>query len=157
MSTRHTEAREISALESHLGYWMRSISNHVSHAFSRKLESHGVTVAEWVVMRKLWNVEQTPPSTLAAQLGLTRGAISKLIERLVSKELVSRSSDEVDRRYQSITLSESGRRLVPQLAELADQNDAAFFGHLDETQRQALLALLQDIAQRHHLKEPPLD
>ena len=35
-----------SDLTSHLGYWLRHVSNHVSHAFARKLESRDVTVAE---------------------------------------------------------------------------------------------------------------
>ncbi len=46
--------RTSSALEAHLGYWMRFVSNHVLHAFRLKVESHGVTMAEWVVMRALF-------------------------------------------------------------------------------------------------------
>ncbi len=38
-------------LTSHLGYWLRYVSNHASHAFARKLDGRDVTVAEWVVMR----------------------------------------------------------------------------------------------------------
>ena len=38
----------VSALDAHLGYWLRAVSNHVSHAFKTKVERHGVTVAEWV-------------------------------------------------------------------------------------------------------------
>ena len=45
---------ELSSLESHLGYWLRYVSNHVSHAFSLKLAARGVTVAEWVVLRELY-------------------------------------------------------------------------------------------------------
>ena len=33
----------VSPLEAHLGYWMRFISNHVSHAFSRKLEEREIS------------------------------------------------------------------------------------------------------------------
>lgn len=148
---------DMSSLEDHLGYWIRLISNHVSHAFSRSLESQGVTVAEWVVLRELWELEQTTPSKLAEHLGMTRGAISKLVERLIGKSLVNRSFDEVDRRCQNIELSDAGRRLVPQLAELADQNDAAFFGYLDESQRKSLMNLLRGVAEQHHFKDRPVD
>ena len=34
-----------SHLTSHLGYWLRHVSNHVSQAFARKVEQQGVTVA----------------------------------------------------------------------------------------------------------------
>lgn len=40
-------------LTAHLGYWLRYVSNHVSQAFARKVEANGVTVAEWVLMRRL--------------------------------------------------------------------------------------------------------
>ena len=48
---------ELSPLESHLGYWLRYVSNHVSHAFALKVAARGVTVAEWVVLRELYDGE----------------------------------------------------------------------------------------------------
>ena len=38
-------------LESHLGYWLRRVSNHVSAEFARLLQARQVTVAEWVALR----------------------------------------------------------------------------------------------------------
>ena len=54
---------------------------------------------------------------------MTRGAISKLIDRLMVKGLVTRVEGEGDRRFQSISPTEGGRTLVPTLAGLADRND----------------------------------
>ncbi|MGN6505645.1 MAG: MarR family winged helix-turn-helix transcriptional regulator, partial [Tepidisphaeraceae bacterium] len=68
-------ASPLSPLDDHLGYWMRFVSNHVSHAFRLKIESRGVTVAEWVVMRALFDQEPANPSQLAERIGLTRGAV----------------------------------------------------------------------------------
>src|SRR5690349_15991964 len=132
-------ARAASHLESHLGYWLRFVSNHVSHAFRLKVESHGVTVAEWVVLRALFDSAAVNPSRLAGQIGMTRGAISKLLDRLAGKGLVLCRAGKADRRYQTVTLSASGRSLVPVLAELADLNDHEFFGHLSEGERTRLL------------------
>ena len=80
---------ELSSLESHLGYWIRYVSNHVSHAFALKLAAVRVTVAEWVVLRELYEAESAP-SALAERLGMTRGAISKLADRLIDKALIAR-------------------------------------------------------------------
>src|ERR1700733_8556179 len=114
---------KVSDLTSHTGFWLRFLSNHVSHAFARKLLDSGVTAAEWVVLRTIYDTDETPPSALADQTGLTRGAISKLIERLVVKKLVSRKEGNDDRRYQRIALTAAGRKLVPKLAAVADSND----------------------------------
>ena len=83
--------RPASGLTSHLGYWLRYVSNHVSQAFARKVETHGVTVAEWVLMRQLLEVEALAPSRLAECMGMTRGAVSKLAERLIASILASRT------------------------------------------------------------------
>ena len=77
---------EASKLKKHTGYWMRLVSNTVSYSFARKLETSGVTVAEWVVMREMYGGDDiTSPGAVSALTGLTRGAVSKLIERLLDK------------------------------------------------------------------------
>lgn len=147
----------MSALDDHLGYWLRAVSNHVSHAFKTRVEQHGVTVAEWVVLRALFDRPHAQPSELAATLGLTRGAVSKLVDRLAKKRLVSVRSAPHDGRAQRIALTPSARRLVPRLASLADENDAAAFRSLTPTQRAALRTTLRDLATHLGLHAPPLD
>lgn len=153
-SSRHPD---VSELKAHLGYWLRAVSNHVSHAFKVKVERHGVTVAEWVVLRALFEQDGVKPSELATTLGLTRGAISKLVDRLTAKELVSVRNDVRDGRAQLVTLKASGRRLVPTLAALADDNDAEAFGHLDPDQRASLLATLRTVVEHLGLSGAPVD
>jgi DNA-binding MarR family transcriptional regulator len=150
------KTRQTSQLGEHLGYWLRFVSNHVSHAFKQKVESRGVTVAEWAVLRQLLG-RSLQPNQLADELGMTRGAVSKLVERLVHKELVARSTSAADRRYHTLTLTAAGRRLVPTLARLADENDALHFGHLDAPQRSELMNQLKGIVQHHGWKDLPID
>lgn len=147
----------VSPLDAHLGYWLRAVSNHVSHAFKLKVEQHGVTVAEWVVMRALFDEAGARPSELAATLGLTRGTVSKLLDRLAAKKLVVISADTMDRRVQTLALSPAGRRLVPKLAGLADQNDAEVFGQLTRQERVMLDSLLRGIVQRLGLTAAPVE
>ncbi|APR76317.1 Transcriptional regulator, MarR family protein [Minicystis rosea] len=148
---------EVSPLEAHLGYWLRFVSNHVSHAFSVKLAARDVTVAEWVILRELYERESVAPSKLAGDLAMTRGAISKLVDRLSSKDLVSRAQGEGDRRYQAVALTAAGRALVPVLAALADENDAAFFGHLSPDERAHIEGVLREIIRRRGLTTVPVD
>src|SRR5690242_15425598 len=107
-----------SELQAHLGYWLRAVSNAVSQGFARAIEAEGVTVAEWVVLRMLYDVESIAPGQLAQRMGMTKGAISKLADRLVVKGLVVRRADPEDGRAQSLALLPVGRALVPKLAEL---------------------------------------
>ncbi|WP_114950875.1 MarR family winged helix-turn-helix transcriptional regulator [Sphingosinicella terrae] len=151
------DAEQVSELEDHLGYWLRIVSNAVSHAFARKVESQGVTVAEWVFLRSLYDRSPASPTQLAEAMGMTKGAISKLADRLVDKGLVLRSASAGDRRGHSLTLAPEGRRKVPALAALADANDADFFGGLDAEERDRLRQLLHRIAGGRGLDAAPID
>lgn len=153
MATRH----KTSDLTTHLGYWLRLVSNHVSRAFARKVGAHGVTVAEWVLLRALFSHEVVLPSELAETLGMTRGAISKLSDRLSAKKLIARTAHEQDGRAHTLALTRKGRELVPVLAALADANDEEFFAGLSAGERSALMALMKRIAATRDLRETPID
>lgn len=156
--SRPTESRTpISGLTSHTGFWLRFVSNHVSHAFARKLLAGGVTVAEWVILRTAYDSEEISPSVLAEQTGLTRGAISKLVDRLLAKKLLTRRDRTDDRRYQDVELTPAGRKLVPSLAKLADRNDEEFFRPLSPAERKLLAATLKKLVQAHNLHKLPTE
>jgi DNA-binding MarR family transcriptional regulator len=147
-----------SGLKKHTGFWLRAVSNHVSHAFARKLEASGVTVAEWVVLREMYGSgERTAPSVVAELTGLSRGAVSKLMSRLLEKGLVTRRESSSDRRYQDIELTKAAIALVPALAKLADENDKEFFGVISAAERGTLRSILQRIVTLHKLRAMPID
>ena len=147
---------ELSPLELHLGYWLRYVSNHVSHAFALKVAARGVTVAEWVVLRELYDGESAP-SAVADRLGMTRGAISKLADRLIAKGFIARRASAGDRRFQTLALTRQGRALTPKLAALADQNDEEFFAPLDRATREAIETAMKEIVRRMGLRAAPVD
>lgn len=147
----------VSDLKEHAGFWLHVVSNHVSQTFARKLLASGVTVAEWVVMREMFDDEEISPSVLAERIGMTRGGVSKLVDRLVSKKLIDRRERSDDRRFQSVALTGAGRRLVPQLAIVADRNDEEFFHPLSARERAALIATMKKLVQAHGLHQLPTE
>ncbi len=146
----------VRSLSAHLGYWLRFVSNHVSHAFARKLADKDVTVAEWVVLNELYGAEAVGPSRLAERLGLTRGAVSKLADRLIQKELILREDSAEDLRAHTLKITRAGAALVPILAALADENDAEFFGDMTLKERAALERMLKNLVSRHGFKSIPI-
>ncbi|TAK99434.1 MAG: MarR family transcriptional regulator [Aquabacterium sp.] len=156
MPRRHTDTPPSpSPLEAHLGFWLRFVSNHVSARFQQLLEEQGVTVTEWVALRTLWSQDQTTHAELIQALGMTKGAASKVVSRLEEKGLAARRLADGRPREQSLTLTPTGKALVPKLAALADANDAHFFGHLPASERQALTQAMQALVQHHQLNSIP--
>lgn len=146
----------VSVLESHLGYWLRHVSNRVSGSFGDRLKAQDVSVAEWVVLRELYDGERLP-SALAERIGLTRGAITKIADRLIARALVTRTASEEDARSRRLALTRQGRALVPRLAAIADRNDAEFFGHLSPKERACIEGIMKGIVRRLGLKGQPVD
>lgn len=147
----------VSELEAHIGFWLRFVSNHVSASFARRVEAHGVTVSEWVALRTLYERGELAPMALVEALGMTKGAVSKLVARLEAAQWLSRASDDQDGRAQRITLTATGRKLVPKLARIADENDAAFFGHLSAREQKQLKQMMIDLVRTHGLRAVPVE
>lgn len=157
MKRAQSSTKKVSDLKSHTGFWLRFVSNHVSHRFGQRLEAAGVTVAEWVILREMFDGDITSPSILASETGLTRGAVSKLIDRLLRKKLVTRAEAMGDRRFQDIALTTEGRAVVPRLAAIADENDEDVFHHLSTMERTALVATLKKLVSKNNLGQIPVD
>lgn len=151
------EKKNVSPLNSHIGYHMRVVSNEVSQAFAKKLSKYDVAVAEWVILREMYETKKsTSPSAVAEVVGLTRGAVSKLIERLLNKDLVTRTESSNDRRFQLIKLTSKAIQLVPSLADSADQNDESFFGVLSDNEKGTLIKILKKLSDHHKFNVNPI-
>jgi DNA-binding MarR family transcriptional regulator len=151
-----TYTPKASPLESHLGFWLRFVSNQVSCRFENLLAEHDISVTEWVAMRSLYGRTDVTHAELIRALGMTKGATSKVISKLEIKGLAERQLSKDSQREQVLCLTESGHILVPKLAAIADENDAHFFGHLTDTQRQSLATLMNELVIHHQLKQVPI-
>jgi DNA-binding MarR family transcriptional regulator len=147
----------ISGLETHLGYWLRRVSNSVSNGFAQSLQAKQTSVAEWVLLRHLWDRTQATPAEMAEALAMTRGAISKIIDKLELKGWIRSKINPEDNRGQLLSLSRAGRRVVPELAEIADNNDRRFFSCLDSEERIALRHLLGKLASCNQMHDIPFE
>ena len=148
--------RSASDLEIHLGYWLRRVSNHVSGEFARTLRTRRTSVAEWMV---LCHVQERPgitPGELAGALALTRGAVSKVIDKLEAKNWITLSNRPEDNRGRLISLTRQGSRVLPDLAEIADHNDQTFFDVLEADEKATLRRLLSKLVDRHHVGAVPI-
>lgn len=88
---------------------------------------------------------------------MTRGAISKLADRLEAKGLIERAGNPDDKRAQRLSLSTVGAEKVPALAHLADENDAVFLAALTGKEQESLRALLHTLIDKHKLSAMPVD
>ncbi|MEU7428162.1 MarR family transcriptional regulator [Streptomyces sp. NPDC040750] len=145
---------DTSGLHDHLGYWLRRLSDEVHSRFESELSRHDVTVSQWGVMISVHHGHDTTKA-VAAQMDIDPGAVSRLVDRLVVKGLIRREPDPASRRTVRLVLTGQGQALVPVLAELADRNDAHYFGSLDAGQRRQLEEWIRRLVGQTHPAPPP--
>jgi DNA-binding MarR family transcriptional regulator len=97
------------------------------------------------------------PGELAETVGLTRGAVSKVVAKLEAKMWLQARIAEGDSRVRLLSITREGRRILPILAKVADENDARFFNCLDANERHSLQKLLSKLADRHDIHDVPTE
>ncbi|WP_129779156.1 MarR family winged helix-turn-helix transcriptional regulator [Peristeroidobacter soli] len=150
-------SRVANPLESHIGYWLRMVSNQVSGSFARALQERQISVAEWVALNQIGNTPDPTPARLADSMGMTRGAVSKVLDKLDAKNWIARTTSDQDSRVQFLSLTAAGRRLLPQLTAIADGNDERFFNALTKSEQATLRGLLRKLADAHHITQTPVE
>jgi len=148
---------DVSSLETHIGYWLRYVSNHVSQAFSRKLTAEEITVSEWVALRCLYDLEEGTQNDLAQAMGMTKAPVSRILDRLVVKQLVRRAESAEDARARLVGLTAKGRAVVPRLARIADINDRTFFSCLSQKEQAAIVHTMRKLVAHHGLTRLPIE
>ncbi|HEY3940213.1 MAG TPA: MarR family transcriptional regulator [Bryobacteraceae bacterium] len=114
-------------------------------------------MAEWALLRHLYERRQVTPGELAEASIMTRGAISKIVDKLQAKGWIKSRVNPEDNRGQLLSLTPVGRRNLPELAEIADQNDEQFFACLDASEKSALRRLLCKLPEHHQIRDIPVE
>lgn len=83
------------------------------------VEQFSMTVGQFQVLRRIRKGVDTV-SALAAANRTSRSAVSKAVDALVNKGLVSRLVDEKDRRHVHLTLTDEGQRLLEAVYDQAE-------------------------------------
>jgi MarR family transcriptional regulator, organic hydroperoxide resistance regulator len=79
------------------------------------LEASGITTAQAAVLAIIAGEESPTQRSIAQQLGLNESAVTAMVARLVSMNLLQKSRDKVDHRTWNLRLTVQGRTALKQL------------------------------------------
>jgi DNA-binding MarR family transcriptional regulator len=127
-----------------IGYWFNRVRMEVHQAFEARLAEDDITIAQWCILLVLYNKQATSIKELSEYIETDKASISRVVERLVNKKLVTRVTGK-DRRSGHISLTATGLKLVPKLITKADENEKQFFGHLTKKELTQLKAIFSKI------------
>ncbi len=112
----------------------------------RKLLSDvGLTEQQWRVLRVVQESDGIDPTEIADQACLLLPSLTRILQKLDEKALISRERDKVDRRRQIIRITEAGEKII-------EANIAASIALVERTREkmgeeryEALLDLLNEL------------
>lgn len=140
--------------EESAAYLMRRILSCAAGAIDVALEPRGLTHAQWIPLLKLHWGEASTVAELARECQLDAGAMTRLLDRLEAKGLVTRVRSSSDRRVVNLELTPEGRATASQIPEVlcAVQNQMLEPLSLDEWQqlRGFLRRVLENALARQH-------
>jgi DNA-binding MarR family transcriptional regulator len=94
-----------------------------------------------------------PTLSLIARLVSRAPDITRMLDKLESRELITRTRSETDRRTILVGITETGITLLDQIASPLAECHQKQLGHLSETELKSLIALLQTARQPHEPDE----
>lgn len=116
--------------EQSVGYLMRQVVSSIARGVDQRLESIGLTNAQWVPMLKLHLARAATVAELARGCQVDAGAMTRMLDRLEAKGLVRRVRSSDDRRVVNVELTAEGAsaaRVIPGvLCEVQNAHLAGF-------------------------------
>lgn len=137
------DARNYVVAES-VGNLMYQVVLSMRRDIERGMAAHGLTAAQWHPLWMLKLGKATTAQELACQLAVDAGAVTRLLDRLEAKGLVTRERSSSDRRVVRLSLTPQGEATIEQApAVLAEVNNKHLRGFSRDEWR-----LLQDLLGR---------
>jgi DNA-binding MarR family transcriptional regulator len=134
--------------EAAIVFWL----HHAHHAVRADIlrlfteDGHDLTAEQWAILSALWQRGDCSQTELGRAAGRDRPGVTRLVDALEKKKLVSRADVPGDRRSYRVRLTASGRRLHIVLGRLIEDVVGRALHGMPAKEREALRTNLRQIA-----------
>jgi DNA-binding MarR family transcriptional regulator len=103
-------------MKNSVGYLMRMTMNRVLPQMEALFQDEELTFSQWTTLVVLYDGRVTTAGDLAHNICHDAGSLTRLIDQLEKRKLVTRARSETDRRVVTLGLTAHGREMVETLA-----------------------------------------
>ena len=134
-------------LENFLPYLLNQAAEASSLAFEKSYKAkYGMLRTEWRVLFHLGLYGSLTASEIGARAKMHKTKISRAVQRLTERRMVTRARDTDDRRVEHLTLTAKGKAAYTDLRGIAQRYEAALVADLSAEEARALRAALARLA-----------
>ena len=126
-----------------VGYLMRNILGSIREQANQRLAAHDLTYVQWLPLYKLAMKEGNTVASLARDLEIDAGAMTRSMDRLEAKGLVRRERSTADRRVVLLTLTAEGRKVARKVPAVLSEVLNSHLHGFDHAEWQQLLGFLR--------------
>lgn len=137
----------------YLLYLLAAASEAASAEFHAHVRDQGLRVPEWRVLASLHDSDGAMITTLAKLALAEQSRLTKIIDQMAAKGLVTRKGDDADRRRVRVWITEAGRTIASRLIEDARAHEARLLDALEGSDgariKPALRSLIESLTPPH--------
>ena len=119
---------------------------------NNRLAKYDVKYSQWLILDCLTQAEVDNPSKVASQLGMERATVSRSLDILESRNLVSRTHNLTDRRVVEIQVTAQGKKIAQQGVQRLEQLVQQVTAGLSNSQVSDTFTLLEVIKENLNQK-----
>jgi MarR family transcriptional regulator, temperature-dependent positive regulator of motility len=134
--------------------WLSFRVNYIAHHFNQPIyewiwQTYKVTAPEHVVLYAIGLRDGVTADDVAASSAKPKNTLSRAVNALIAKRLVTRVQDTADRRRMRLYLTRQGRKIVDETVPVFVSHEHAMFAALTVGERKSLKQLLTKIVVNH--------
>ncbi|MBL6624642.1 MAG: winged helix-turn-helix transcriptional regulator [Alphaproteobacteria bacterium] len=127
-------------LDGFLPYRAARLANALSRRLAERYEARfEISVAEWRIIIHLTQESEISIRDIYTRVDMDRARVTRAVQRLQARGLVSKLVNESDRRLIRLALSDSGRQMANEIAGIAARFEAELLAAVPATAGEALL------------------
>jgi len=130
-------------LQNSFAFWIHRLNNLLQDQFNSSLKEYELSWPQWMILNILSGGDINTPAVIAAQLGVDRSGVTRLLDRLEAKGYVEREHDKLDRRSVKLHVTSKGKQLMSEINSLAYQHQEKFLEDLHLSERRGFKKELQ--------------
>lgn len=134
---------ETGTIHRSLGYWSSLVSRVMEAEFNKRLSGYEVTRVAWAVLGAITYDRISTPSELSDFLNIDRAAITRLLDKLESQDLVARNRKAGDRRSITLLVTPKGKALAAELLQISKSVNEQFTSGLSPEEAEQYIAIIR--------------
>ncbi|MEX1216452.1 MarR family winged helix-turn-helix transcriptional regulator [Saccharospirillum sp.] len=143
-------------LNQFLPYRLNRVADQISEQLAHLYEtSYSLTIAQWRVLAWLNQCEVLTAKQIREATRMDKARVSRAVQSLVERELISRSPDSQDQRAHPLRLTATGQALLAKLLPEAEAWEADLLTVLSNDERAALINAMAKLERAFASSTPP--